>query len=181
MKHVNLLHNNYNRIGLVDVTFQNKHCSLRDCDTVTGFQGPFDRLEINHKSQRLGGLLIYILYKPTAVIMTIHWLPLVEKEILTADSLSEPLSVSLSVSETMSHLSLCTRRESRVLSVSALRSFRNQSVRPFATKLLNFASFGHSLRNIQYIYSQNIMYRPIQSRTIRVKMPDESTCESRIF
>ena len=69
--------------------------------------------------------------------------------------------------------------ESRALSVSALRSFRHQSVRSFATKLLNFASFSHSLRNIQSIYSQNIMY--IQSRTIRAKMPDESTRERRVL
>ena len=57
------------------------------------------------------------------------------------------------------------------------------------TKLLNIASFSHSLRNIQSLYPRGIMY--IQSRrklinalklditpshTIRAKMRDESTC-----
>ena len=54
----------------------------------------------------------------------------------------------------------------------------NQSYR-LRPKLLSFASFSHSLRNIQSIYSQNIMY--IQSRTIRAKMPDESTRERRVL
>ena len=61
--------------------------------------------------------------------------------------------------------------------------FSNQSD---PTKLLNFASFSHSLRNIQSLYPRGIMY--IQSRrnalkldtnpshTTRAKMRDESTC-----
>ena len=89
-------------------------------------------------------------------------------------------TVSLSVSEND-----CSRRGSRALSVSALRFFRHQSVWSFATKLLNFASFSLSLRNIEFIYSQNIMY--IQSRTIRAKwdpsfpmptLPKENLCRT---
>ena len=64
--------------------------------------------------------------------------------------------------------------------------FSNQSD---PTKLLNFASFSYSLRNIQPLYPRGIMY--IQSRrklinalkldtnpshTIRAKLRDESTC-----
>ena len=61
--------------------------------------------------------------------------------------------------------------------------FSNQSD---PTKLLNFASFSHSLRNIQSLYPRGIIY--IQSRrnelkldtnpshTTRAKMRDESTC-----
>ena len=82
--------------------------------TITGFQVPFDRREINHKTNisKHIGLFKYLLDKPTAVIMTIHWLPLVEKEIITADS----LSVSLSVSETM------TVFEMRVCEYAALNA-----------------------------------------------------------
>ena len=120
---------------------------------------------------------MYLLDTPTAVIMTIHWLPLVEKEILTADS----LSVSLSVSETITNND-CVRDESRALSVSALRSFRHQSVRSFATKLLNFASFSHSLRNIvqhtvQILAKHNVY--PIAYNT--GEKPDESTRERRVL
>ena len=80
---------------------------------------------------------------------------------------------------------------SRALSLSSCNAFgfafpiifSNQSD---PTKLLNFASFSHSLRNIQSLYPRGIMY--IQSRrnavkldtnpshTTRAKMRDESTC-----
>ena len=65
-------------------------------------------------------------------------------------------------------------------------TFSNQSD---PTKLLNFASFSHSFRNIQSLYPRGIMYiqsrrklinalklDPNPSHTIRAKMRDESTC-----
>ena len=94
--------------------------------------------------------------------------------------------MSLSVSDTP------WVRLSRALSLSSCNAFgfafpiifSNQSD---PTKLLNFASFSHSLRNIQSLYPRGIMY--IQSRrnavkldtnpshTTRAKMRDESTCQ----
>ena len=169
MKQVNLLHNNYNRIGPY-VTFQNKHMS--------NMASKFHSISIVVKeitSNRNISKQINFL------IVSTHRDRNRNSDILTAES----LSVSLSVSDTS------WVRLSRALSLSSCNAFgfafpiifSNQSD---PTKLLNFASFSHSLRNIQSLYPRGIMY--IQSRrnavkldtnpshTTRAKMRDESTC-----
>ena len=96
--------------------------------------------------------------------------------------------MSLSVSDIRRESDWVVHFRFQVATLSALAFafpiiFSNQSD---PTKLLNFASFSHSLRNIQSLYPRGIIY--IQSRrnelkldtnpshTTRVKMRDESTC-----
>ena len=96
------------------------------------------------------------------------------------------ISVTVSVRHTVSVTESCTFAFKLQRFRVCLSDFSNQSD---PTKLLNFASFSHSLRNIHSLYPRGIM--PIQSRRklinalkldtnpshiIRAKMRDESTC-----
>ena len=169
MKQVNLLHNNYNRIGPY-VTFQNKH------DEQHGFQVPFDHRESN---RNISKQINFINCFHSSRQKSQFWYPYCRIIV----------SVAVNVRHTVSVTELCTFAfKLQRFQVSAL-PFRSHlaispiqpnswTLHPLATHFGTYSPYTREA--LMYIQSRRKLINALKldtnpSHTIRAKMRDEST------